>query len=97
MRKHDIYRKPARFGPWIGGYPGKFNYAVSRTSENVSLEETGSIINHMVWNLPELRKSFSLPVSETQPQNRVEKDFFRIAQRSKMANFLEKAKSIIIL
>ena len=89
MKKNGINRKPARFGPWMGGYPGKFNYDISRTSENVSLEETGSIINHMVWNLPELRKSFSLPVSDTQPQKRIEKDFFRIGLiRNPMSQYI---------
>ena len=88
MRKHDIHRKPALIGPFIGGYPGKFNYEVSRKAEESSAN-TGSIVNHMAWNLPELRKSFSQPLSAGQPEKRVEKDFFRIGLiRNPMSQYI---------
>ena len=61
MVKHSIRRKKSNLGPLMGGYPGKFDNEISMINERDpggTKNLPGSIINHMVWNLPELKKNF---------------------------------------
>ena len=61
MIKHSIDRKKSTLGPLMGGYPGKFDNEISMMNERDpggTKNLPGSIINHMIWNLPELKKNF---------------------------------------
>ena len=63
---------------WIGGYPGpyldKYGY-VDTINNNLTVNKKlygSSIINHFIWNLPELEKSF------TNPETGQKQQFFKI-------------------